>query len=98
MCLRIADRMRRVGWPRALVHADRPERARLEHPHELQSNHLEQGEECDDEAGAIADVREQLVEAERLALRQPREELIDPRLDGNLLRREHHLWPQLRAL
>ena len=48
VCLRIADRMRRVGRPRTLVDADRSEAARLEDPHQLQSNHFEQRDEGHD--------------------------------------------------
>src|SRR5215475_807342 len=74
--LRIADRMRRVRRTRTFVDADRAEAARLEHPHELQSNHLEERQERDDEAAAIASVGEQLVEPARLGFGQTLEELL----------------------
>src|SRR5262245_49714910 len=49
LCLRIANRMRRIGRPRPLVDANRPERAGLKHPHQFQTNHLEQRKERDDQ-------------------------------------------------
>ncbi len=52
--LRIANRMRRIGRPRSFVDANRAEAAGLEHPHQLQSNHLEQRQKGDDQAAAIA--------------------------------------------
>src|SRR5205809_1038177 len=58
VCLRIANRMRRVGRPRAFIDADRPEPARLEHPHQLQPNHLEKREKRDDESAAIVSIGE----------------------------------------
>jgi len=90
--------MRRVGRARPLVHADRAEAPRLEHAHELQPDHLEQRDEGDDQPAAILDVCEQFLEAARLGFRQPREELIDALLHGNLFRRQDHLRPLLRAL
>src|SRR5207247_4520597 len=89
--LRIANRMRRIGRPRAFVHADRPDASRLEHPYQFQSNHLEQGEKRDDEAGAIMRVDEELVETARLGFRQPREQLLDARLDRQLFGRQEDL-------
>src|SRR5438128_12262643 len=65
MSLRIANRMRRVGRPRAFVHADRPEAARLEYPDQFQPNHLEKRETCDDEAVAIVGVGKELFESAR---------------------------------
>src|SRR2546422_11617024 len=56
--LRIANGMGRVCRPRALVDADRSEAAGLEDAHELQSNHLEQRQERDAEAGAVLNVGE----------------------------------------
>ena len=50
--LGIANRLRRVGRPRALVDANRAERAGLEHANQLQPDHLEQRQERDDQAGA----------------------------------------------
>src|SRR5262245_2423634 len=50
MVLRITNRVRRVGRPRAFVHANRSERPRLEDANELQPDHLQQREERDDEA------------------------------------------------
>src|ERR1051325_86860 len=98
MCLRIADRMRRIRRPCPFVHADRPKTVRLEHAHELQANHLEQREKRDDQPAALGHVREQIFEAARLGFRQAREQLLDARLDRDLLRRQQHLGPQLRAL
>src|SRR5439155_15683269 len=96
--LRVADGVRRVGGTRPLVHANRAERARLEHTNELQPDHFEQRDERDDETAAIVDVGKQILEAHRFALRQPGEQLLDADFDRNLLRREQHLWPHLRAI
>src|SRR5262249_8364135 len=89
LVLRVPNRMRRIGGPRTLVDANGSEAARLEHAHQLQSDHLEQREKGDDQAAAVVDVREQLVEAARLGLGEPRQQLLDSDLDGNLLRRQH---------
>src|SRR4051812_24587983 len=93
--IRVSDRMRRVGRTRPLVYANRAERARLEHPHELQANHLEEREERDDEAATMVDVREKLLEAHGFGLRQLREQLVDAHLHRNLLRRQQHSRPHL---
>jgi hypothetical protein len=61
--------MRRIGRSRPLVHTDRPETAGLEHPHQLQANHLEQREKRDDQAALVRDVREQILETTRLGFR-----------------------------
>src|SRR5262249_50226387 len=79
--LRIADRMRRIDRSRALVHPGRIETAGLKYPHQLQSNHLEQGEEGDDEPAALLDVGKQLFEPARLRFRKPFEQLLDSHLD-----------------
>src|SRR6185503_15743680 len=68
------------------------------HPHELQPNHLEQRQKGDDQAAAIVDVAEQVVEAARLGFGQAREQLLDADLDRNLLRRQEDFRSQLRAL
>ena len=94
----VANRMRRVGRPRALVDADRAEAAGLKYPHQLQANHLEQREKSDDEAAAVVDVGEQIVEAARFGFRQARQQLLDADFDRNLLGREQHLRPQPGAL
>src|ERR1700730_7334519 len=73
---RIADRMRGIRRPRSFVYADRPEASRLKHAHELQPNHFEQCQERHDEAAAIVNVSEQILEAACLGLRQAREQLI----------------------
>src|SRR6185295_11882608 len=98
LILRIADRVRRVDRPGALVDANRAEAAGLKHPHELQPNHLEQRQKGDDQAAAIVDVAEQVVEAARLGFGQAREQLLDADLDRNLLRRQEDFRSQLRAL
>src|SRR4051794_11937775 len=95
---RIVDRMGRIGRPRPLVDANRPEAARLEYAHQLQPDHLEQREERHDQAAAILDIAEQIVEAARLGFRQARQQLLDPRFDRNLLRWQQHLRTLLQAL
>src|SRR5215471_1028501 len=98
MCLRVTNRMRRVDRTRALVHANRPEAARLKHANEFQPNHLEQSDERDDESTLVVDVGEQVLEPHGFGLRQPREQLIDPHFHWNLLRRQENLRPHLGAV
>src|SRR5579871_4483654 len=95
---RIADGMRRVRRTRALVDADRTERALLEHAHQLQADHLEEREERHDEATAIGAVGEQILEAARVGLGDPLEQLVDTHLHRYLLWRQKHFRPQLSAL
>ena len=61
MCLRVANRVRRVLRTRPLVHANRAEAARLKHPDQFQADHLQQREKCDDDAASIVHVGEQLL-------------------------------------
>src|SRR5471032_2376516 len=96
--LRITNRVRRIHWTRPLVDANRAERARLKHTHELQPNHLEQRQKRDDEAAAVVDVGKEIFEAHRVGFGQPREQLLDADLHRNLLRRQHHLRPHLGAI
>jgi len=77
----------------AFVDADRPEVGLLKDAHELEADHLEQREKGDDHAAARLDVGEELLEAARLGRRESREQLIDARLDGELLGREQHARP-----
>src|SRR5205085_8857001 len=79
MCLRIADRMRRIGGPRAFVDADRPEAGRLKDANEFEANHLQQREERDDQSLAFRHVGEQILESARFGFREAREELLDAR-------------------
>src|SRR3954469_6982788 len=95
---RIVDRMGRIGLPRPLVDANRPEAARLEYADQLQPDHLEQREERHDQAAAILDIAEQIVEAARLRFRQAGQQLLDPRFDRDLLRRQQHLRALLQSL
>src|SRR4030095_2663833 len=97
VCLRIANGMRRVGRTRTLVDANRPEAARLEDAHQLQTDHLEQREERDDEAAAVGDVGEELLESARLRFREARQQLVDADLHGDLFGREEDLRAQPRA-
>src|SRR5262245_51487067 len=53
MVLRVPDRMRSVGGPRTLVDANWSEAGRLEHAHELQSDHFEQREKRDNQPAAV---------------------------------------------
>src|SRR5258707_118880 len=53
MFLRVPNRVRRIGGPRALVDADRSEAPRLEYSDEFQANHFEQRQKRDDEAAAL---------------------------------------------
>src|SRR5882724_997647 len=76
--LRIANRVRRVRGTRPLVNTNRAEAAGLEHPDELQPDHLEQRQERDDEAAAIVDVGEELFKAHRIGFRQALEQLVHP--------------------
>src|SRR5262245_55760138 len=66
--LRIPNRMRRVSRPRSFVHANWSETAGLEHPHELEPNHLEQRQERHDQPGPIVHVGEELLEPTRVVL------------------------------
>src|SRR5919197_44594 len=93
--LRIADGMRGIRRARAFVHANGTERPRLENPNELQPDHLEEREKGDDQAAAIVDIGEQILESARFGFRQSREQLIDEHFDGNLLRRQQKFRPQL---
>src|SRR5262249_47906940 len=96
--LGVVQRPRRVGGTRALVDADRPDDPALKDANQLQANHLEQREERDDQARARVDVLEQILEPAGFRLRQPRQQLLDPILDRNLLGRQVHLRPRLCAL
>ena len=89
--------MRRVGgtWP--FVHANRAEAAGLKHPHQLQTNHLEQREERHDQTRSIADVGKEILETARLGFREACEQLVHTHFDGNLLGRQEHPGPELRA-
>ena len=73
--------MRSIGRPRAFVHANRSEAARLKYPHQFQPNHLQQREERDDEAAAVVRVGKELVEPARLGFRETRKQLLDARFD-----------------
>src|SRR5262245_60818567 len=98
VCLRIANGMRRIGRTWTLVDANRPEAARLEDADQLQTDHLEQREERDDEAAAVGDIGEELLESARLRFREARQQLVDADLHRNLLGRQQDLRTQLRAL
>src|SRR5262245_53470057 len=81
MCLRVADRVRRIRGPRALVDADRAKPGTLEHSNQLQPNHFQERQEGHDQTRPVADVAEKLFEAARFGFRQARQQLIDALLE-----------------
>ena len=70
------------------VDANGPTGAALEHAQHLQANHLEDGEEGDDEIATLRHIVEQFLEAEGFHTGQTRHQLLDAHLERHLFHRQ----------